>query len=92
MESYYGKPLQVDITELYYRITLWDNVTESYYGVIVRNHLHEKDPGDAQDVLGAPWDRGDPWARPWDPRDDPGTPTHAPVETPLSHLGPLMVH
>ena len=73
--------------ELYYGITLQIYITEWYHGIIVRNHLYEKDPGDAWDGPRAPWDPGDPLGtplgpartplgpqeRPWTPRDAPGT-------------------
>ena len=49
------------------------------YGITLRNHFYKKDPGDAQDVRGAPWDPGDPMGTPLGPPGDaPETPGHAP--------------
>ena len=42
-----------------------------YYEMILQNHFYEKDPGDARDVPGAPWDPRDPLGTPLGP---PGTP------------------
>ena len=49
--------------------------------VILRDHLYEKDPGDARDVPRAPWDPGHPLGTPMGP---PGTPLG-----PAAPLGPL---
>ena len=61
----------------------WDNITELYYGIILRDHLYEKDPGDAWNVPGAPWDPRDPLGTPLGP---PGTPL-GPPGTPLGPPG-----
>ena len=84
------------VTELYYGIILRNHITAEYYGIISQNHLYEKDPGDARDVPGAPWDPGYPLGTPLGPlgtplapaRDAPGTPRgrpwdpHGPAGTP----------
>ena len=64
------------VAELYYGMLLQNHIMVWYYGIIVRTHRYEKDPRDARDVIGAPWDSGDPMStplgpprgRPWDPR------------------------
>ena len=68
--------------ELDYWIILRIHITEWYYGMILRNHLCEKDPGDAQDVPKATLESwGSPGHAPGSPGNAPGIPGHAP-ETP----------
>ena len=63
---------------LYYGIILRNHITELYQGIILQNDLHEKDPGDAREVLGAPLgSRGSPGHASGTPGDAPGTPGHA---------------
>ena len=54
---------------------LQNYTTGSYYGILLRNHLYEKDPGDARDIHRAPWDPVDPLGTPLGP---PGTPLGPP--------------
>ena len=66
--------------ELSYGIVLWHHITDSYYGIRLRNHLYEKDPEEAWEVLGAsgiPGTLGPP-GTPLGPQDNPGTPRGRP--------------
>ena len=50
--------------------------------MILRNHLYEKDPWDAQDVARAPWDPGDPLGTPLGPAGPPLGPPGTPLGPP----------
>ena len=67
---------------------LQNYTTGSYYGILLRNHLYEKDPGDARDIHRAPWDPVDPLGTPLGPPGTPLGPPGMPLGPPGTPLGP----
>ena len=68
---------------------LQNYIMGSYYGIISRNPVYEKDPGDARDVPGGPWNPRDPLGTllgpPGTPLEPPGMPLGPPGDVPETH-------